>query len=58
MIVRSSDFFMELSEALARTSINRLTEFRCLADVLDSDIVVLLQIALRLYANANCQWMQ
>lgn len=39
MIIRSSDFFMELSEALARTSINRLTEFRCLADVLDSDIV-------------------
>ncbi|XOV78482.1 MAG: IS4 family transposase [Aestuariibacter sp.] len=30
---------MELSEALARTSINRLTEFRCLADILDSDII-------------------
>lgn len=39
MIVRSSDFFMELSEALARTSINRLTEFSCLADVLEPDII-------------------
>ena len=30
---------MELSEALARTSINRLTEFSCLADVLDPTII-------------------
>ena len=31
---------MQLSEALARTSINRLTEFSCLADVLELDIVL------------------
>lgn len=30
---------MQLSEALARTSINRLTEFSCLADVLEPDII-------------------
>ena len=30
---------MELSEALARTSINRLTEFHSLADVLEPDII-------------------
>ncbi|WP_137224195.1 IS4 family transposase [Shewanella sp. MEBiC00475] len=30
---------MELSEALARTSINRQTEFSCLADVLEPDII-------------------
>ncbi|WP_411569927.1 IS4 family transposase, partial [Pectobacterium cacticida] len=30
---------MELSEALARTSINRLTEFSSLADVLEPDII-------------------
>lgn len=30
---------MLLSEALARTSINRLTEFSCLADVLEPDII-------------------
>jgi hypothetical protein len=30
---------MELSEALPRTSINRLTEFSCLADVLEPDII-------------------
>ena len=30
---------MELSEALARTSINRLTEFTSLADVLEPDII-------------------
>ena len=30
---------MELSEALARTSINRLTEFSSLADVLDPEII-------------------
>ena len=30
---------MELSEALARTSINRLTEFHSLADVLEPDVI-------------------
>ncbi|WP_413733910.1 transposase domain-containing protein, partial [Shewanella sp. BJSY2023SW005] len=35
----SSDFFMQLSEALARTHINRLTEFTCLADVLEPDLI-------------------
>ena len=30
---------MQLSEALARTSINRLTEFSSLADVLEPDII-------------------
>ncbi len=30
---------MELSEALARTSINRLTEFASLSDVLEPDII-------------------
>ena len=30
---------MQLSEALARTSINRLTEFSCIADVLEPDII-------------------
>lgn len=38
MIARSWDCFIELSEVLARTSINRLTGFRCLADVLETDI--------------------
>ena len=32
-------FFMELSEALARTSINRLTEFSSLSDILEPDII-------------------
>ncbi|MEL4401635.1 transposase domain-containing protein, partial [Shewanella algae] len=35
----SSDFFMQLSEALARTHINRLTEFTCLADVLEPELI-------------------
>ncbi|SUI53988.1 IS4 family transposase [Shewanella algae] len=30
---------MQLSEALARTHINRLTEFTCLADVLEPDLI-------------------
>ena len=30
---------MELSEALARTSINRLTEFSSLSDVLEPDVI-------------------
>lgn len=30
---------MELSETLAHTSINRLTEFSCLANVLEPDII-------------------
>jgi hypothetical protein len=30
---------MELSEALARTSINRLTEFSSLSDVLEHDVI-------------------
>jgi hypothetical protein len=32
-------FFMELSEALARASINHLTGFTSLADVLEPDII-------------------
>jgi len=32
-------FFMELSEALARTSINCLTEFSSLSDILKPDII-------------------
>jgi len=32
-------FFMGLSEALARTSINRLTEFSSLSDILEPDII-------------------
>ncbi|MFB9944472.1 transposase domain-containing protein, partial [Shewanella chilikensis] len=35
----SSDFFMQLSEALARTHINCLTEFTCLADVLEPELI-------------------
>ncbi|MBO2663744.1 hypothetical protein [Shewanella algae] len=33
-------FFVQLSEALARTYINHLTEFTCLADVLELEAVV------------------
>ena len=35
----SSDFFMQLSEALARTHITSLTEFTCLADVLEPELI-------------------
>ena len=35
----SSDFFMQLSEALARNHITCLTEFTCLADVLEPELI-------------------
>ncbi len=44
---------MELSEALARTSISRLTEFASLSDVLEPDII---QSCLASNAGRDYEW--